>query len=55
MLHDDRHVALEDARVVGRARDRLGIVEVVEAEVRGAADPDTLATLAWVEKVDRKR
>jgi hypothetical protein len=34
MLHDDRHVGLEHRRVVGVARDRTRIVEIVEAVTR---------------------
>src|SRR5690349_24945422 len=33
VLHDDRHVGLDDARVVGVARHGRGIVEVVEAHM----------------------
>ena len=33
VLHDDRDVRLDQARVVGRERHRLGVLEVVEPQV----------------------
>src|SRR5262245_35004906 len=37
VLQHDRHVRLEHRRVVGIARDRLRILEIVEAQMKGAA------------------
>ena len=37
VLHDDRHVRFEHRGVVGIARDRRGIVEIVKAQMQGAA------------------
>src|SRR5215212_10024585 len=50
VLYDDRHIRLDHARVVGLARDGLGVVKVVETDVNGApcghgdaVGPDRLA------------
>ena len=40
MLHDDRNVRFEHRGVVGVARDRLRVVEIVEAQVQRASGGD---------------
>jgi hypothetical protein len=37
VLHHDRHIAADHRRVVGVARDGLGVVQVIEPLVDGAA------------------
>ena len=37
MLDDDRHVRLDDTGIVGRPRHRLGLLQVIEADVSRAA------------------
>src|SRR5690625_27384 len=37
MLYDDRNIRLDQARVVGAVRDRLGVLELVEADKIGRA------------------
>ena len=40
VLHDDRHVGLEHRRIVGVARDRRRVVEIVEAQMQRAPRRD---------------
>ena len=46
MLHDDRDVGFEYRGIVGVARDRLRVVEIIEAQVQRAAGGDGHAVRA---------